>query len=146
LIGTLGAGKKAGSPEEGKPMTKAEIDSYYRQLLELKKRLGGDLAQLEEEALSGTGGERSGNLSDVPVHPADLGTDNYEEELTLGLMENQDQILTEVDDALDRILRGTFGFCEVCGREISKGRLDALPYTRYCIEHAREFPERPVTE
>lgn len=118
-------------------MTKAEIDHYRRRLLALKKRLGSDLTELEEEALRPLGGEASGSLSDVPIHPADLGTDNFEEELTLDLIETEEQLLREVLDALDRIERGTYGRCENCHRPISRERLEALPYARYCIRCAR---------
>jgi DnaK suppressor protein len=120
-------------------MTETEINHYRRRLLAMKKRLGGDLSELENEALRPVGGEASGNLSDVPVHPADLGTENFEQELTLDLIENEARILEEVDHALTRIEQGTFGRCENCGREISRERLEALPYTRYCIRCARKF-------
>ena len=123
-------------------MTKAEINSYRLRLLALKKRLGGDLSKLEEEALQPVGGEASGGLSDVPIHPADLGTDNYEEEVTLDLLENEDQILAEINDALARIEQGTFGRCENCHQEISRERLEALPYARYCIRCARKLQGR----
>src|SRR5947209_16969342 len=99
-------------------MTEAEIESYRRRLLALKQRLGTELTELEEEALRPVGGEAAGGLSDVPVHPADLGTDNYEEEVSLDLIENENQILTEIDDALARIEDGTFGRCKNCGQEI----------------------------
>jgi len=114
-------------------MTKTELEHWRRRLLTLKKRLGADLTQLEEEALHPIGGESSGGLSDLPVHPADLGSENYEVEIELGLLENEAQILTEIDDALARIDRGTYGICENCHREISRERLEAVPYTRYCI-------------
>ena len=60
-------------------LTQAEINSYRLRLLALKKRIGADLSELEEEALRSVGGESAGNMSDVPLHPADLGTENYEE-------------------------------------------------------------------
>jgi RNA polymerase-binding transcription factor DksA len=118
-------------------MTKTEIPSYRQRLLALKKRLGGDLKELEEEALRPAGGEAAGGLSDVPIHPADVSAENYEEEVTVGLLENEDLLLTEVNDALNRIDRGTYGRCENCGQPIAKERLDALPYARYCLRCAR---------
>jgi DnaK suppressor protein len=118
-------------------MTESELKSYWRRLLSLKKRLGGELSAVEEEALRPAGGEAAGNLSDVPVHPADLSAETYEEEVAVGLLENEEQLLAEVNDALDRIARGTYGRCENCGQPISKERLDALPYARYCIRCAR---------
>jgi DnaK suppressor protein len=120
-------------------MTKAEIDHFRRQLLAMKSRLGGELSQLEDEALRPVGGEASGNLSDVPVHPADLATENYDVEGALDLLEGETQLLKEVDDALARIGNGTFGRCEICHQEIPRERLEAVPYTRYCIKHAKEL-------
>jgi RNA polymerase-binding transcription factor DksA len=120
-------------------MTQAEIKSYRMRLLALKRRLGGVLTDLEEEALRPVGGEAAGGLSDVPVHPADLGTENYEEEVSLGLLENEIQLLTEVNDALRRIEQGTFGRCEECHQPISRARLNALPYARYCLRCARKL-------
>src|SRR5262245_12214446 len=117
-------------------MTKIEMEPYRRRLLELKQRLGGDLSDLKNEALRSAGGEASGNLSNVPIHPADLGTDAYAEELTLGLLENEQQLAQEVLDALDRIEQGAYGRCENCGKEIFRERLQALPYSRYCLECA----------
>jgi RNA polymerase-binding transcription factor DksA len=119
-------------------MTEAEVQTYRQRLLGLKNRLGSDLSGLEEEARRPIGGEASGGLSDVPLHLADMGTDNYEEEVTLALLENEEQILAEINDALARIAQGTFGRCEECQQEISRERLEAVPYTRYCFEHARK--------
>jgi len=119
-------------------MTTNELQRFQRRLLELKKRLGGALSALEEEALHPLSGEAAGGLSNAPIHSADLGNEVYEEEVALDLVANEDQILTEVNDALARIEAGTFGRCEGCGQAIGKARLEALPYTRYCIQHARQ--------
>src|SRR5262249_14340702 len=123
-------------------MTKSEIRYYHRKLLALKERLGADLTALEAEALHATGGEASGGLSDVPTHPADLGTDAFEEELDLSFLEKKDQILLEINDALGRIEQGTFGRCEECRGEIPRERLEALPYARYCIRDAEQLQDR----
>jgi RNA polymerase-binding transcription factor DksA len=114
-------------------MTGAEIGTYRRRLLALKKRLGAKLSELEKEALRPLGGEAAGGLSDVPVHPADPASAEYEEQVTIGLLETEAELLAEVTDALDRIEQGTFGRCENCGRAITRERLDALPYARYCL-------------
>jgi DnaK suppressor protein len=120
-------------------MTKAEIDKYRRLLLTLKKRIAGDLSDLEEEALRPSGGEAAGNLSDVPIHPADLGTENFDEEIAVTLVDNEGRIVSEINDALARIEQGTFGKCENCHQEISRDRLRVLPYARYCIRCARQL-------
>jgi DnaK suppressor protein len=124
-------------------LTKAETDACRRHLLSLKSRLKGDLSQLEDEVLRQTGGEASGGLSNVPLHLADLGSDTFEEELALNLLSNQEQMLNEVNDALTRIEQGEFGRCEECQKDISKGRMSALPYTRHCVECARKLQKKP---
>jgi RNA polymerase-binding transcription factor DksA len=119
-------------------MTKQELDKYRDKLLRLGERLKGNVGRLAGEALQQTGGERSGNLSNAPMHPADLGTDQFEEEVTLGLLENEEHIQEEIAAAIGRIDAGTFGRCEDCGRDIAASRLDAVPYARYCMECARD--------
>src|SRR6266849_4881595 len=90
------------------PMTKAEIEEYRRQLLTLKQRLDGDVSHLADEALRKNQKEASGNLSSMPIHMADIGTDNFEQEFTLSLMQSEEQVLVEIRDALDRLQDGTF--------------------------------------
>jgi RNA polymerase-binding protein DksA len=120
-------------------MTKAELDDFRRRLLALKQRVGGDLSELEEEVLRPAGGESAGSLSDVPVHPADLGTENFQQELDLALVENEEQLLADINDALARIENGTYGRCENCHRPIPRERLEAVPYARYCLRCAKRL-------
>jgi RNA polymerase-binding transcription factor DksA len=121
-------------------MTKAELEGYRQQLLALYDRLNGDVSHLSDEALRSAGGEAGGNLSHMPIHMADLGTDNFERENTLHLLANEEQILTEIRAALDRVAQGTFGRCEECEGPIRpRGRLKELPYTRYCVTCAKKL-------
>jgi RNA polymerase-binding transcription factor DksA len=122
-------------------MTKADLDSYRELLVSLRSRLNGDVTHLADEALRSTGGEASGSLSNAPLHMADLGTDNFEQEFTLSLLQNQEQALDEIREALGRIDRGTFGQCEECQQPIPKARLQALPYTRHCVACARKLQQ-----
>ena len=124
-------------------MTRAEQEKYREKLLALKRRLQGDVADVRSEALRQVGGEASGSLSNAPLHMADLGTDNFEQEFTLSLLQNQEQALEEIGDALERLREGTFGRCEECQAPIPKARLQALPYTRYCVECARKLQQSP---
>jgi RNA polymerase-binding transcription factor DksA len=124
-------------------MTKTELHAHRQQLLALRDRLNGDVSHLTDEALHGSGGENGGNLSHMPIHMADLGTDNFEQENTLHLLRKEEQILAEITAALDRIDKGTFGRCEECQEPIQpKERLRELPYTRYCVECARKLDQR----
>lgn len=122
-------------------MSKAERETYRETLLTLRNRLTGDVSHLADEALRARGGEASGGLSNAPLHMADLGTDNFEQEFTLSLLQNQEQALKEIDEALERIKQGTFGRCEECGESIPKARLQALPYTRHCVACARKLQQ-----
>ena len=72
----------------------------------------------------------------TPTHPADRASDAWERELTLELAEDKRALLREIDDALERIERGTYGICEATGKPIKKARLEAIPWTRYCVEYA----------
>jgi len=122
-------------------MTKDELEIYRERLLTLRSRLTGDVSHLADEALRARGGEASGGLSNAPLHMADLGTDNFEQEFTLNLLQNQEQALAEIGDALERVRQGSFGRCEECQGAIPKARLQALPYTRHCVACARKLQQ-----
>jgi len=124
-------------------MNSAELDAYRQQLLSLRDRLGADVSDLAGEALHRDGDQGGGNLSHLPLHMADVGTDNYEQENTLNLLAREERLLKEIDAALDRLKRGTFGRCEECQGPIQpKARLKELPYTRYCVDCARKLDQR----
>lgn len=119
-----------------------ELEAFRQVLLGLRARLRGDLDQMTDEALRRHQPDSSGNLSNVPLHMADVGTENYDQEFTLGLIENEQGTLEQVHEALGRITAGTFGRCQECGEPIAKPRLQALPYTPHCIQCAREMESR----
>ena len=119
-----------------------ELESFRAALLGLRSRLRGDLDQMTDEALRRDQPDSSGNLSNVPLHMADVGTENYDQEFTLGLIENEQGTLELVIEALERLNHGKYGRCVECGEPISKPRLQALPYTRHCIQCARELESR----
>jgi DnaK suppressor protein len=120
-------------------MKQEELEAYRNVLLGLRARLRGDLNQMTDEALRRTQNETSSNLSNVPLHMADVGTENYDQEFTLGLIENEQETLEQVQAALKRVTAGTYGRCEECQDPIAKPRLQALPYTRHCIQCARKL-------
>ena len=118
-------------------MKREEIEKFRQRLIEMGTRLKIDESGVMAEALCHGGGDASGNLSNVPMHLADLSTESFEQEMSASLMTNVRQTQSEVAHALDRIDRGTFGKCQQCGLNISAGRLQAVPYTRYCMECAQ---------
>jgi RNA polymerase-binding transcription factor DksA len=118
-------------------LKKEELESFRLTLEGLRSRLRGDLNQMTDEALRRNEVSGSGNLSNVPLHMADVGTENYDQEFTLGLIENEQGTLDLVNEALRRIEKGKFGHCVECGDPIAKPRLIAIPYAKHCIKCAR---------
>lgn len=117
-------------------MKTAELKVYKDRLLALRARLRGDVNQLADAALKKSRSEATGDLSTMPIHMADIGTDNFEQEFTLSLMENDGDALEQIEAALERIEESTFGLCEECGAKIPKARLNAIPYAALCIKCA----------
>ncbi len=128
--------KPAKSPADPAPakggLSKAELNEFKALLLLRKKVLQGDVKTLEDEGCK-KGTDAAGDLSTLPMHLADLGTDSFEQDITLGLMENESGELHEIEEALDRIKDGSFGLCESCKKKIPKERLKAIPYARLCV-------------
>lgn len=113
-------------------LTPAELREFKAALLAKRQEILDNVISMESEALK----QQRSNLSTMPIHMADLGTDNFDQEFTLGLMESERKLLWEINDALDRIEDGTYGICEGSGKPISKARLEAIPWAKYCVEYA----------
>jgi RNA polymerase-binding transcription factor DksA len=127
-------------------LTREEIAGFRMLLLEKRAELVGDVNYIENEALRKSRGEAAGDLSSMPIHMADIGTDNFEQEFSLGLMDSERKILLEITAALGRIDEGKFGICEGTGQPISKARLRANPWARYCIKYATMVEQGLVIE
>jgi len=135
---TKTAKKKKSRPRSRKNALSAkEIAHFKNKLLEKRKEIVGDVSEMAGEALKKSRLDASGDLSSMPIHMADIGTDNYEQEFALGLMDSERRLLKEIDDALGRIEAGTYGICEGTGKPIAKARIEAQPWARYCVEYAR---------
>ncbi len=116
-------------------LTADDVEQFRLMLLDKRAEILGDVSTLNNEALNKNRREASGDLSSMPIHMADLGTDNYELEFTLGLIEGERAILKEIDEALERVRNGTYGICLATGRPIGKARLRAKPWAKYCYEY-----------
>jgi DnaK suppressor protein len=123
-------------------MKKSEVKVYKQQLLGLRARLRGDVNAMADAALKKNGSEATGDLSRMPIHMADIGSDNFEQEFTLSLMETEEGTLDAVESAIERIEDGVYGECEECNGQISKARLQAIPYTPLCIKCAQKLESR----
>jgi RNA polymerase-binding protein DksA len=129
---------RANTTPEKTAMKKAELQVYKEQLLALRARLRGDVTQLADAALKKSRSEANGDLSSMPIHMADIGSDNFEQEFTLSLMENEGGTLARIEAALERIEEGGYGQCEECGAKIPKARLNAIPFATLCVRCAQQ--------
>ncbi len=115
-------------------MTRKDLDYFRKLLLQRRAEILGDVESLQGDVNN----RSSGNLSNLPFHMADVGSDNYEHEFTLGLLESERKMLRDIDDALMRMEKGYYGVCIETGQPINRDRLEAKPWARYTIEVARE--------
>lgn len=113
-------------------LKKEELKKYKAALLHLRETLTGDAKSLESEALKES--EQDFSVD----HMADHGSDNYDQEFNLSLIENVEETVREINEALERIDEGTYGVCEGCEKAILKTRLQAIPYARYCVDCQRK--------
>jgi len=112
-----------------------EIEHFRKLLLDLRNRYMRKMGELADEALT----SEAARLPASPSDWGDVGSEYYSQELSLDLLESERAALYEIDEALRRLQQGTYGVCEECGEPIARERLELLPYTRYCIECAREI-------
>lgn len=133
---TKAAKKPSTRGKKKSPLTKKQLADLRGMLLAKRRALVGDMSGMADEAL-GSASDKGGDLSLMPDHPANIATDNFEHEFTLGLLESERALLAEIDEALARIEQRTYGVCLGTGKPINKARLRAKPWAKYCIEYAR---------
>jgi RNA polymerase-binding transcription factor DksA len=119
-------------------LTAHQIDKYQKRLHEMRADLDSHVPSLRDEAYRGAGGDGSGDLSKVPIHQADIADQESEAVVNLQLAAMEASRRQEVDEALIRLEEGRFGICELCNHEISRERLEAIPYSRLCIKCAEQ--------
>ena len=115
-------------------MQPVNYEEFRKILLNMRARLVGDVTHMTDLALNRSASE----LSSVPFHMADAGSDNYDQDFTLQLVMNGHETLAQIDEALERMDEGTYGICECCGNKIPKRRLLVVPYARMCVKCAEK--------
>ncbi|HEX3716720.1 MAG TPA: TraR/DksA C4-type zinc finger protein [Verrucomicrobiae bacterium] len=110
----------------GKVKVKPHWAKYYRHLLELRDRL--------LQQMSGLAKESAEEMSNYSLHMADSGTDNFDRDFALSLLSSDQDAIYEIEEALKRIEKNTYGICELTGKQIPLPRLDAIPWTRFTVE------------
>ena len=128
-----------------KKMKKTELAEHRIRLEALASRVRMDANAMIEQARSGSGGNGGGELSNAPFHLGDMGTEEYLYDLNATLLANEQYIVSESRAALDRMDKGAYGQFDSCGKAIAKARLEAIPFTRYCVQCAAENPTPEVS-
>jgi RNA polymerase-binding protein DksA len=124
-----------------KKLTAEEIQKFKALLLAKRKEILGDVSTIENETLH----KSRSDLSNMPIHMADVGSDNFEQEFSLGLLDGERKVIKEIDDALKRMEDGTYGICEGTGKPIERERMEAIPWAKYCVEYASQL-EKGLTQ
>lgn len=107
---------------------KAELQRFENLLLEKRDALAGDVRSMESQAFRQSGTESA------PNHMADYGSDTFEQDMTLGLIETDEKVIAQINEALIRIQKNTYGVCESCGIDVPVARLEVLPWTAFCVQ------------
>ena len=113
-------------------MATTDFTPHLEQLLALRARLRGDVSQMTDNGLM------QAKTTSMPNHMAELGSGNFDQELTLSLLGGERNALAQIEAAIKRIEDGSYGRCEECGRKIPKTRLEAIPYAAQCVRCASE--------
>ncbi len=120
-------------------MKKSDLEKYKNRLTKLRERLTREVNMVEEALLEDAA--PTGELSHVPTHPADHASEGVDEQIAVA--KNEGRMLVEVEHALKRVEEGTFGRCTDCEKPIPHERLEAMPYTPWCIACARKHDGEP---
>ncbi|MDR3564875.1 MAG: TraR/DksA C4-type zinc finger protein [Negativicutes bacterium] len=132
-------------------MDPRRLNHFQAELEEIKARLMKEISRLEQTGLGDTMSYSLGELSAYDNHPADLGDELFERSKDVALRDNAHVLLEEVEEALTKMIDGTYGVCSQCGRPIAMERLEALPWATHCItcQHREDVPDdtpRPLEE
>jgi len=126
ILGRAPTQGKSGGRRNGDVKIKAEWQVFYDRLLELRDQL---LRQM-----NGLAKESAQEMAGYSLHMADSGTDNFDRDFALSLLSSDQDAIYEIEEALKRIEKNTYGKCELTGKSIPKARLAAIPWTRFTVE------------
>lgn len=113
-----------------------KLETYKNILTKLKIEVAHDIKNMSDNT---DGSKDSADVSGHVLHMADVATDMYDKEFTMGLASKEREVLQKIDEALQRIENGTYGFCLGTGKAITQARLKAIPYAEYCLEYQEEL-------
>ena len=117
-------------------MKKKERDFYRKKLLKMREDILNKAKKLKEDSYSlGTDG-----IQDM----ADAASNTYTADILMSISDNDLRLLKDIDNTLDKMVKGTYGICEECEEKISEKRLEANPVARYCITCKRQMEEKGI--
>ncbi len=117
-----------------KKFNKKELAEFKKIILRRKEEILEGIKHISDDTLKKSQKDAAGDISGYTYHMADVATDTYDREFSLGLASSGREILYELDDALKKIEEGSFGICESCHSLITKTRLKAVPSARLCVK------------
>jgi len=117
-----------------KKYLKKDLGEFKKIILKKKEEVLDGIKHISDDTLNKSQKDAAGDISGYTYHMADVATDTYDREFSLGLASSEREALYELDDALKKIDEGTFGICESCKLIIAKIRLKAVPNARLCIK------------
>jgi RNA polymerase-binding transcription factor DksA len=126
ILGIRSTGASKRGPAENSVKVKPEWVKYHQTLLDLRERLISQMNGLAKESAE--------QMASYSLHMADSGTDNFDRDFALSLLSSDQDAIYEIEEALRRIERNTYGVCELTGKPIPKARLEAIPWTRFTVE------------
>ena len=138
--------KKPAVKPDNEKLTTDDIEHFRKLLLEKRGEILGSVNEMEGEVLRKSQLDATGNLSSMPIHMADLGSDNFEQEFAIGLVDSERKLIREIDDALARIEEGTYGICQGSNKPIPNARLEAQPWARYSVEYTQMLEKGQASE
>jgi DnaK suppressor protein len=117
-----------------KKYTKKDLSLFKKIVLARKEDILEGIKHISDDTLKKSQKDAAGDISGYTYHMADVATDTYDREFSLGLASSDRELLYEFDDALKKIEDGSFGICEQCKALITKTRLKAIPQARLCVK------------
>lgn len=115
-------------------MNRDRMEYFSKRLKEEKEIINNTINSMKDNGLLMGQMDQVSELSMIDNHPADMGTEMFDKEKTFALLGNEKNILKQIDSAADRIKNGTYGVCELCGKEIPEERLKFMPYAVRCVK------------
>lgn len=144
LSDILGFDSMVSAPKIETRTVPRKFKKFYDLLISLRDHVKSELSLHTEETLKRSSKDEAGDLSGYSQHMADAGTDTFDRDFALSMVSNEQDALTEIEAAIERVFEGTYGVCEMTGKKIRDERLMAVPFTRYSVETQKQLEKNKI--